>query len=357
MFLYSLTAVYFVLFVFLYIKRSGRLINGLLFMILAVLIGLSLLKIGLTAESSVVIYLLMVAAASVILFMTAGVLFMIVAAFVGGTLLLKREGVKKSNLLSLTSGFGIVMWIAVNMVHFDDIRKETVFYFFVMMINTALCYIMFNFSNYILSSWIYRIYYPIKNIDYVIVLGAGLIDGREVSPLLAGRIERAAKVYYRQIEKGIKAPILLMSGGQGSDEKLSEAQAMKKYAMSKGIDKDDILIEEKSANTYENMLFSKNIIEERERNWKNKHILFATTNYHVFRAGLYAAKAGIKARGIGSRTKLYFKYNAMLREFAAILNMNRKFHIICCIAIMALIGIFFYGGAASNITDELAALM
>ena len=122
-----------------------------------------------------------------------------------------------------------------------------------------------------------------------------------------------------------KKIIYVPSGGKGIDEPISEAKAIKKYLFENGIKLSQIIIEDKSTNTIENMRFSKNKIDENKNNAK---ISFATNNYHVFRSGVIAFEQGIDAEGIGSKTKWYFYSNALIREFIANLVQERKSHII-----------------------------
>ena len=107
-----------------------------------------------------------------------------------------------------------------------------------------------------------------------------------------------------------------MSGGKGDDEIISEAQSMKNYLISKNIDESSILVEDKSTTTLENMAFSKKICFE---NKPDPEIVFATTNYHVFRSGMFSVKAGMKSQGIGAKTKWYFWPNAQIRELIGLL--------------------------------------
>lgn len=85
----------------------------------------------------------------------------------------------------------------------------------------------------------------------------GLLNGDTVSPLLAKRIDVAIKFYQHQIKVADKHAKILMSGGQGLDEKLPEGVAMANYAQAKGVAAADLLIEDKSTTTLENMQFSK----------------------------------------------------------------------------------------------------
>ena len=111
---------------------------------------------------------------------------------------------------------------------------------------------------------------------------------------------------------------------------MAEATAIKKYLMSKGIKENQIMIEDKSKNTIENMKFSKNKIEEVNKDAK---ISFSTTNYHVFRSGVIANEQGLDCEGMGSKTKWYFYTNALIREFIANLVQEKKSHLILILMI------------------------
>ena len=95
---------------------------------------------------------------------------------------------------------------------------------------------------------------------------------------------------------------------------------MHDYLIQQGIPEDIIIEEDQSTTTHENMIFSKEKIQE--INPKAK-IAFSTSNYHVFRSGLYARKEKIRAVGMGAKTKWYFWPNASVREFAGILSEHR----------------------------------
>ncbi len=163
-------------------------------------------------------------------------------------------------------------------------------------------------------------YRPSKDRDYVIVLGCGLRKDGTPTPLLKGRIDRAISFYREQIRETGKAPAFVTSGGQGPDEVISESESMKNYLVENGIPPEHILTEDKSTDTYENMLFSKRIIDEKNPEAK---VAFATTNYHVFRSGLKANRVKMHAEGMGAKTRWYFWPNAAVREFVGILTEHR----------------------------------
>ena len=157
--------------------------------------------------------------------------------------------------------------------------------------------------------------------DYMIILGCAIRKDGTLYPLLRGRVDHAEAFARRQHEESGKELIFVPSGGQGSDECVSEAEAMRRYLEERGIPEERVLCEDRSSDTRENMRFSKELIEK--QGGKDAKIAFSTTNYHVFRAGVYAAEEGLNARGTGSRTKWYFWPNAFVREFFALLHARK----------------------------------
>src|SRR5699024_1569471 len=127
---------------------------------------------------------------------------------------------------------------------------------------------------------------------------------------------------------------IVFSGGQGADEQLSEAKAMAGYAIAHGWPADLALLEDKSKNTLQNMAFSKEIIATDFGSEQEPRIKFFTNNYHTFRASLYAKMTNLRANGVGSKVRLYFLPNALIREFVAVFLLNKRRHMIVISAIV-----------------------
>ena len=161
-------------------------------------------------------------------------------------------------------------------------------------------------------------------------MGSRINKDGTLTPLLMARADKAIEFAKKQYENTKKKVVYIPSGGKGSDEVIAEAQAIKNYLIEKGIDKKQIIIEDKSTSTIENMKFSKDKIDEIN---DNGNIVFSTTNYHVFRSGVIANNQGIDCEGIGSKTKWYFYTNALIREFIASLVQERRSHIILILLI------------------------
>jgi hypothetical protein len=115
------------------------------------------------------------------------------------------------------------------------LKDGSIFAYIYMVIAIFLIYYFFSFMTILTSSLLFNHLKPKFNQDYLIVLGAGLINGETVTPLLAGRIDAALTFAKEQLARTGKQPLLIMSGGKGQDEKLPEAVAMENYALSQGM--------------------------------------------------------------------------------------------------------------------------
>ena len=167
--------------------------------------------------------------------------------------------------------------------------------------------------------------------DCLIILGCGIRPDGTVTPLLKGRCDQAVKHYFRQKELG-KTPVIIPSGGQGPDEVCSESEAMKNYLLTQGIPEEDIRCENKSETTFQNFQFSRRLMDR-----ENAKTAFFTTNYHVFRSGIWARRAGFprtQIQGEGAPTRWYFWPNAFIREFAGLLSSHRLKQFLICLGLV-----------------------
>lgn len=160
--------------------------------------------------------------------------------------------------------------------------------------------------------------------DFIIILGCSIDKRGGLLPLLKGRVNRAIRFAWQQEIATGRSVRYVPSGGKSADEIMSEGSAMELYLLSHGAEDDEVFPEKKSVSTYENMLFSKKVIDGIMPDAK---IAFATTNYHMLRSGILARMAGMDAQGVAGDTKWYFWPNGFIREFFAILTMNVKDHI------------------------------
>ena len=246
-------------------------------------------------------------------------------------ILIKKEGFSHRNLLGIVLGFfailglfgsqGIHLLLSQLMTtdklivvkrFLDIFMNATLSYFYTIILATLYCNT--KAANHI----------PKFDKDYVIILGCKIREDGTLTPLLKGRVDKAIEFAKKQKEATGKDIIFIPSGGKGSDEIKSEAEAMKEYLLSQGINKKNIIVENKSTSTIENMKYSNSIIIKEN---KNANISFSTTNYHVFRSGVIANDCGIECEGMGSKTKWYFYTNALIREFIANIVQEKRRHI------------------------------
>lgn len=156
---------------------------------------------------------------------------------------------------------------------------------------------------------------PEDNLDYVIVLGAG-VNGTTPSIPLVKRIERAKEYMYDNQDT-----LLIASGGQGFGESISEAECIKRELMGMGIFPDRIILEDRSTSTIENLKYSLEIIDDPDAN-----VGIITNSFHEYRAGLIAEKAGFtNAHSVPAVTLFPVGIHYMLREFFGIVRFRMEY--------------------------------
>lgn len=153
---------------------------------------------------------------------------------------------------------------------------------------------------------------PTESCDYVVVLGAKVRpDGPSVA--LMERIYGARD--YLQTHPEV---IAIVSGGQGADEPMTEARAMYEKLVELGIEEDRIWMEDKASSTWENLNFSLNLIEEKTGT-RPDNIGIVSSEYHLFRASLFADACGVESVLIPAQTsRLSQKINHFMREIAGV---------------------------------------
>lgn len=257
-----------------------------------------------------------------------------------GYIMKHKEGRRLANLLSLILGVNILIIVSLSLILiFKGPDLNNGVHATILTIILLSAYFGFLFFSYLVYSYAYQMLPINKNLDYVIVLGSGLI-GDKVPPLLKSRLDKGIEIYKQQLSNGNHTKIVV-SGGQGSDELVPEAIAMKKYLISQDIPDLDILIEDKSTTTYENMKFSKNIMNNISKDYS---CIFVSNNYHVFRASIYARKAGLKANGVGAPTAFYFLPSALIREYIAIIVLYKKINLMVILFILLIVSHSFFPG-------------
>lgn len=258
--------------------------------------------------------------------------FLMIGTFlVNGVKLIRNEGLRISKLLALFLGVALLLYVFIWPILVDVTQSH--------FLNTLYQWIIFT-AGYLslllifngLSNVLNLIHLRKQPIDYFIVLGAGLL-GKEVTPLLAGRINKGLEIRNKQ-----GSGKLIFSGGQGPDELIPEGEAMSNYALDQGTPPEFVLKETESTNTYQNIKFSKEIIDADWSHDTDPKIAIVTNNYHVLRGLMQARDLGLNCVGYGSKSKFYFSLNAFLREFVAYLQMTFKIHV----TIISVVGFFLF---------------
>lgn len=173
-----------------------------------------------------------------------------------------------------------------------------------------LCVIPVAFSAFLM------LYGRRNNVDYtedvVIVLGAGL-QGDEVGSHLAMRLDTAAEYLNRNANA-----IVVVSGGLGAGRNITEAEAMWRYLVRNGISSERILQEGKSTSTYENLLFSDEILASHFPD--GYRAVVVSNDFHMFRATRQARNHGIDAVALGAPTPWHSIPANCLREMMAVVH-------------------------------------
>ena len=239
---------------------------------------------------------------------------------VSNVVLIRHEGFRPSNMLGvavalcISGGAAFGIWMSYSLLTFP-LRN--------MLLNVyagLFVYLECLLAATVIHALMAGRHEPAYDRDYVIVLGCRIRPDGTLYPLIRARVDRAIAFLRRQEAATGKRAVLIPSGGKGDDEPEAEAEAMARYMREQGIPDEQILVEDRSRTTLENLRFSRSLIEKRGEADK---VAFSTSNYHVYRGGILAAESGWNIDGMGSRTMWYFWPNAFLREFIGLLASSR----------------------------------
>ena len=314
-----------VLFIYSFIKEPRQFRNALfLFAALAWSSVLLVLRFN-----NVILGLILIALVLLTPFLT--IIFLLINTVV----VVKNNGFSLTSMLPfLMAGFLILLIASPSIVNYLDPNTHRIVVFLLGLFVLEGLWFSFTFVALLFYSWIYRILPRRRTYDYIIIHGAGL-NGSRPTPLLAGRIDKALELWNKQHQHGK----FVVSGGQGADEIVSEAQAMRDYLLEKDVPLDAILMEDKSTTTWENIKYSIGVINNDRTEAASAISVDAnssrgsyaastisadfttavvTSDFHVFRCAEYAHNLGLKADGIGSHTKGWYWPTAFIREFIAI---------------------------------------
>lgn len=148
--------------------------------------------------------------------------------------------------------------------------------------------------------------------EYIVILGAK-VNGTQPSISLSDRLQAAEEYLTAHPDT-----IAILSGGQGANEGISEAKCMYDWLTAAGIDNDRLWLEDKASSTWENLTFSLALIEAKTGNRPEK-IGILSSEYHLYRASLFAKDCGVEAVGIPAATSWFsIRVNYFLREAAGV---------------------------------------
>lgn len=148
--------------------------------------------------------------------------------------------------------------------------------------------------------------------DVILVLGCGVKGSVPTRPLVE-RLETAIQAYNDNPDAYI-----LVSGGQGPQEDVSEADAMEAYLLQKGISPEKIIKESRSTSTSENYKYSKELLDER---FSSYTLVVITNDFHIYRAKQLARLAGLEVHTMHAKTPLSGAAMMYIREVLAILKL------------------------------------
>lgn len=151
---------------------------------------------------------------------------------------------------------------------------------------------------------------PTEPAQYCIILGA---QWKKSGPSRVLKYRLDKSIAYLETNPEVKA---IVSGGQGYNEPIAEADGMCAYLEGAGISKDRIIVENRSSNTYENLIFSEQFINKKE-----DQVVIVTNNFHMYRAMKIAQKQGYeKVQGVAAKSVVGFLPNNLLREFVGVMK-------------------------------------
>ncbi|MBZ9607857.1 YdcF family protein [Clostridium estertheticum] len=149
--------------------------------------------------------------------------------------------------------------------------------------------------------------------DYLVILGAG-IRGEVPSTALYQRLY--ASLEYIKLNPNVK---VVVSGGIGPGETITEAAAMKRFLIKHGVAKEQIIQEEKSTDTLENFKFTAALLKGLDKK-ENIEVTIVTNNFHMFRAKFLAERQGLKVYGYPAPLHPILVPTCFVQEYLAVIN-------------------------------------
>lgn len=149
--------------------------------------------------------------------------------------------------------------------------------------------------------------------DYLVILGAG-VRGETPSLTLMQRLDKSIEYINKYPEVKI-----IVSGGKGPGENISEAEAMKRYLVEHKVDEKQIIKEDRSTSTNENIKFTKQVIENIDKK-ENVKIALVTSDFHMFRSKAIAERNGFEVHSIPAKVLMWIEPCCYVREYFAVIK-------------------------------------
>lgn len=218
------------------------------------------------------------------------------------------------NIIAVDGGAGMEpVWIGIIAISFIFSFKNISTYFFSNTYIKGIFWLGISIFLIIESMIIFesmQMNVPL-NSDYIIVLGARV---RGETPSLA--LQERLNVAYDYLEQNPNTQAIL-TGGQGAGEDITEAEAMKRYLVQKGISPNRLLLETQAKDTVENLTYSFKMIDP---SLEKVEVIVVTSKFHILRSKIIAKELGWQVEGIGAKTLPFLIPTYYLREFFAVVE-------------------------------------
>lgn len=228
------------------------------------------------------------------------------ALIINGIIMAALENISMGTWITLILG-AILLLVGIFFKKLCDITPKAILITVLILFCTGISLFLF---LYIFGS--------VDNVDYtedaLIVLGCG-VRGDEPGTNLTERLERAVEYH-----KNNPGAVIVVSGGKGDGENLSEAAAMEKYLINHGVPAEIIIKEDKATSTEENFLYSKKILDKYFDG--EYRVAFITNDFHIYRSSSFARLAGFEnVTHTHSNTAWYTVTPNALRECVTVLKL------------------------------------
>ncbi len=149
------------------------------------------------------------------------------------------------------------------------------------------------------------------DVDYVVILGGG-VKGGELTKTLQFRLDKGIEFLNNHPDLEV-----IVTGGKGFGETISEGEAMKNYLIANGIPKEKIIVESEATSTMENFKYSKQLLEK-QTGKSDYEIMVITSDFHMLRSKVLASVNGFTPYGIPANTWIGVFPNCIIREYFAV---------------------------------------